>query len=336
MIKLIDVSHHNGKIDFNAVKNSGVEGVIIRAGYGDELDREFVNNITACNNVGLHVGIYWFSYAYSEGMATAEAARCAEAIRPYRVDLPVFFDWEYDSMNYAKNHGVTPNRQLITNMTAAFCREIQNQGFKAGFYYNEDYRQNWVDVTQLPYYRWYARYISEISVDCDVWQNASDGYVPGISGKVDTDILLNESLIDAPTPTPAPEHYDVYYAVQTKGHTFEEVQNDSDFAGRRGDPIRNVAVKISSGSVAYRVHILGGGWLPWVSGYDWNDYNNGYAGNGNKIDGVQIKTGSDVNANIMYRVAALNGKYYPWVTEDKDFAGKFGKEIDKLQIKFDR
>lgn len=339
-MKMIDVSHHNGNIDFNAVKSSGVGGVIIRAGYGDTLDRQFINNITACNSVGLHVGIYWFSYAYTEGQAQAEARRCADAIRPYNVDLPVFFDWEYDSMNYAKKNGVNPTRALITNMTRAFCSEIEAQGYKAGFYFNEDYRKNWIDVDSLDYYKWYARYISSISVPCDIWQFASDGVVNGIGGKVDLDDLLNESLIDNPTPTPqpTPEHYDVYYAVQSANHTYEEVENDSDYAGgvKRGDSICNLAAKISSGLLEYRVHVKGGDWLPWVNGYDWNDKENGYAGNGEPIDGVQMRTGEDVNANIMYRVSPCNAKYYSWVTECNDYAGKYGKEIDRIQIKFDR
>jgi len=342
MLRMIDVSHHNGTIDFNAVKNSGVEGVIIRAGYGDTLDRQFINNITSCNVVGLHVGIYWFSYAYTEGMAAAEAKRCADAIRPYNVDLPVFFDWEYDSMNYAKKNGVNPTKQLITNMTRAFCNEIKNQGYKAGFYFNEDYRKNWIDVDSLNFYKWYARYISEISVSCDVWQYASDGSVPGINSKVDMNNLLNESLINGPqpepTPEPTPDHYDVYYAVQSANHTYEIVKNAEDYAGgvKRGDAICNVMARISAGSFSYRVHVKGGNWLPWVDGFDWEDKENGYAGNGKPIDAVQIRTGEDVNANIMYRVSPCNAKYYSWVTECNDYAGKYGKEIDRIQIKFDR
>ena len=348
MKKLIDISHHNGNIDFGSAMHD-IDGVIIRAGYGDSLDRMFIENIEECNRLDIPVGIYWFSYAYSEGMAQAEAVRCAEAIRNYNVSLPVFFDWEYDSARYAREHGVEPTSELITAMNKAFCEEIQNQGYKAGFYFNEDYRKNWLDFSELDgFYKWYARYISEISVDCDIWQYASDGDVDGIAGNVDMNNLVNENLwSDTPEPQPAPEpqpdpeptkHYDVYYAVQSQGHTYEEVENDSDFAGAVNgkDPICNLAVRISDGIVRYRAHVLNGDWLPYVYGYNWDNFEYGFAGIDEPIDAIQIETGESVEANIMYRVAPVGGDYYAWVTEDEDYAGIYGNEIGKVQIKFDR
>lgn len=139
-----------------------------------------------------------------------------------------------------------------------------------------------------------------------------------------------------PQPTPTPTtHYDAYYAVKA-GKIYPEVKNTTDYAGVRGRAITDMAVRISSGTVQYRVHVLGGGWLPWVSGYNWNDYVNGYAGNGKPIDCIQIKTLSDVNANIQYRVSPIGQDYLPWVTEDNDYAGLYGRKIDRVQIKFDR
>ena len=147
-----------------------------------------------------------------------------------------------------------------------------------------------------------------------------------------------------PTPPPTPPtpttSYDAYYSVRaysekSKTNTiYPEVTNTTDYAGVPGNAIKDIAVRISSGTVEYRVHVLNGGWLPWVTGCNWNDYNNGYAGNGKFIDGVQIRTKSDVQANIQYRVSTLGGNYLPWVTEDKDYAGIYGRKIDRLQITF--
>ncbi|MGN1412276.1 MAG: GH25 family lysozyme, partial [Oscillospiraceae bacterium] len=98
--KLIDVSHHNGEINFAKVKSDGIQGVIIRAGYGvSTVDKYFHQNIKNALNNGLHVGIYWFGYAYTVSQAEKEANFCLKTIEPYKgmIDFPIFYDWEYDS-----------------------------------------------------------------------------------------------------------------------------------------------------------------------------------------------------------------------------------------------
>ena len=196
MKKLIDLSHHNGNIDFNKVKASGIEGVILRAGYGTSIDRKFIDYISECNRLNIPVGIYWFSYAYTVGMAQAEANCCLNIIKPYKITLPVFFDWEQDSWDTAVRAGVTPTIQLITALNRAFCEVIYSAGYKAGFYYNEDYRLRKLDMDALSgYYRWYARYKDNISIECDLWQNSASGTVDGIKGVVDLDYLVNNDLL---------------------------------------------------------------------------------------------------------------------------------------------
>ena len=201
-MKIIDVSEHNGKIDFNKVKADGIEGVIIRAGYGKgNVDKTFTSNITGAIKAELHIGIYWFSYAFTEDMAKREARFCNDIIAPYKVniDLPVFFDWEYDSMKYAKKNGVDADKDLITKMTKAFCEEITNCGYTAGYYLNLDYSKNYYDESQLTgYKRWFARYVKTEQTDCYLWQNSNKGTVDGIKGAVDTDVLMGE--IEAQTP----------------------------------------------------------------------------------------------------------------------------------------
>lgn len=210
MKKIIDVSYHNGSIDFKKVKADGIAGVMIRAGYGrNNIDKKFKANIEGAIAAGLPVGIYWFSYAYNQAMAIKEAEYCLAAIKPYKISLPVFFDWEYDSMNYAKKQGVTPNRSRITAMTKVFCDKIAAAGYKTGYYLNLDYRNNYYDESQLKgFYVWYARYISAKQTACDLWQYTSSGSVEGISGKVDLNYLINESLLpssdgSAPETKPA-------------------------------------------------------------------------------------------------------------------------------------
>lgn len=198
MVKLIDVSVHQGNIDFKKVKSAGIAGVIIRAGYGqNNIDKKFKINIKNALAAGLKVGIYWFSYAYTIEMARKEADYCLKAIKGYDVTLPVFFDWEYDSMSYAQKHGVKCTKDLITSMGVAFCQSIKNGGYKAGYYENPDYLKNHVDQSKFKgFYFWLAHYTSKRSLICDIWQYSDKGKVDGITGYVDMNELVNTKLIE--------------------------------------------------------------------------------------------------------------------------------------------
>ena len=192
----IDISEFQGKIEWDKVKADGIEGVIIRAGYGKgNVDYRFHSNIQGASEAGLHIGIYWFSYAYDDDMATREAIYCNELITEYAesIDMPVFFDWEYDSMNYANRNGVYPDRGLISTMTRAFCEQIEKFGFTGGYYLNMDYANNYYNEEILSQYkRWYAYYSDIEQKDCYLWQNTDKGYVNGILGRVDKDVLWGE------------------------------------------------------------------------------------------------------------------------------------------------
>lgn len=198
MVKLIDVSVHQGNIDFKKVKAAGIAGVIIRAGYGqNNIDKKFKINIKNALAAGLKVGIYWFSYAYTIEMARKEADYCLKAIKGYDVTLPVFFDWEYDSMSYAQKHGVKCTKDLITSMGVAFCQAIKSAGYKAGYYENPDYLKNHVDQSKFKgFYFWLAHYTSKRSLVCDIWQYSDKGKVDGITGYVDMNELVNTKLIE--------------------------------------------------------------------------------------------------------------------------------------------
>ena len=192
MKKAIDVSYYQHNIDFDKVRKSGVECVIIRAGRGqNRIDEKFHQYIKDAIKVGMHIGIYWFSYAYTNDQARHEALYCLQAIEPYRkyIDMPVFFDWEYDSFEKAQKQGVTPSKSLITSMNLIFCDTIQKSGYTAGYYLNLDYSKNYIDETQLKEYkRWFARPVKTPQTNCYLWQYGV-GNVLGVPVKVDLDIL---------------------------------------------------------------------------------------------------------------------------------------------------
>lgn len=152
---------------------------------------------------------------------------------------------------------------------------------------------------------------------------------------------------ETPQPTPAPvpsaKEIDAFYRVRTQKHGWlPEVCNLADYAGWEDSPITDVAIKVSRGSVKYRVHVMGGGWLPWVTGYNINDIVNGYAGNGKVIDAIEVYfyTPDDIRPyqKAKYRVAPVGGGYYSFqhdneTTNGQDgYAGLFGKAIGKFQL----
>ena len=201
-MKVLDVSVYQDNIDWQKVKADGVEGVIIRAGYGQgNIDEKFKKNIEGAIAVGLNIGVYWFSYAYTVAMARKEATFCHAVIGKYKgkINLPVFFDWEYDSMNWAKKNGVTPDKMLITEMNLAFCERMTDFGYISGYYLNLDYSKNYIDETKLKAYkRWFARYTVTEQKDCYLWQYTSKSRVAGISGNVDMNKLFDTSDIADP------------------------------------------------------------------------------------------------------------------------------------------
>lgn len=188
-MKYIDVSEHQGVIDWEQVKGN-VDGVIIRAGYGrNNIDKQFVRNISECNRLGIPCGVYWFSYAYTPDMAKKEAEYCLAAIKPYRVELPVCFDFEYDSVSYAKTHGMTATPTLVNALVKAFCGAVEAAGYYSMVYANPDFLSRYMTDVGA-YDLWLASWPNVVDASkpprkCGIWQWGGSA-VPGISGNVDT------------------------------------------------------------------------------------------------------------------------------------------------------
>lgn len=209
---IIDVSEHNTVTDWRAVKADGIEGVIIRAGYGrGNVDKKFREHITGALAAGLYVGIYWFSYAYSADMAEAEAYYCMNTVSDVvswkDITLPVFWDFEGDSMNFANKCGVDVSRETLVDMAEAFCDALESEGHMPGIYSNLDYEKRYGLLTvaeQNGYSVWYAQYnynMDSSVPEPDMWQYTSGGQVNGISGNIDMNKLLNPDIIDVSRET---------------------------------------------------------------------------------------------------------------------------------------
>lgn len=196
--KGIDVSKHNGYINWSKVKASGISFVIIRGGYGSStVDPKFKENINGALKENIEVGVYWFSYAISEQNAIAEAKKCIELLKPYKdkIKYPVYYDFEYDSVNYAKKQGVSINKTKASNFAKAFLNEIEKAGYTPGLYTNADFSNNYFFKTiQEQYDLWIAQYTSRctFSGKYTMWQYSEKGRVNGISGNCDMDYCYKD------------------------------------------------------------------------------------------------------------------------------------------------
>ena len=142
MIKGIDVSSWQGNIDFAKVKASGIDFVIIRAGYGRETrqnDNCFELNYRNAKAAGLDVGAYWYSYADSAEDAVKEARACMEVIKGKKFEYPIYFDLEEQSQ-FAKG------RNFCDSVIKAFCGELEKNGYLAGLYCSTYYLNNYNEL----------------------------------------------------------------------------------------------------------------------------------------------------------------------------------------------
>ena len=188
----IDVSKWNGKIDWNAVKNSGVSYVIIRVGYRGSSqgalidDPTFKTNIKGATAAGLKVGVYFFTQAVDEVEAVQEASMVLDRISGYKISYPVFLDVEGSGGRGDKIDSATR-----TAVCKAFCNTIQNAGYTAGVYANKTWLSQKMDASALSGYKiWLAQYAAAPTYTgrYDLWQYKSTGKVSGISGNVDLNL----------------------------------------------------------------------------------------------------------------------------------------------------
>ncbi len=189
----IDVSKHNGNIDWNAVKNSGVSYVIIRCGYRGYStgvlveDPMFRSNIKGAKAAGLKVGAYFFSQAVNEVEAVEEASMAIDLVKGYGLDYPLFLDVEGSG-----GRGDAIGRDTRTAVCKTFCQTVQNSGISSGIYANKTWFNEKINTGSLTSYKiWLAQYASAPTYTAtryDMWQYSSKGKVSGISGNVDMNI----------------------------------------------------------------------------------------------------------------------------------------------------
>ena len=194
-VKCLDISTWQGYVDFNKVKSAGYNYVILRAGFGREYsqkDNTFERNYANAKAAGIKVGVYWFSYSTSPSDAYREANACLYCLNGKRLDMPVYYDLEYQPAMSMSNSN-------YTQMALNFCSTIKKAGYKSGVYSSASvygYLLNRQTLINKGVSIWNAQWSSYCSVPCDIWQYSEKGQVNGISASVDMNYIHNLNVVD--------------------------------------------------------------------------------------------------------------------------------------------
>ena len=262
---IIDVSTWQENMDYERLKASGVDGVIIRAGFSVTLDNEFFNHIKSVIKAGFkYVGAYWFGYAANVDEARAEANRADSILEKYKdiLNLGVYYDWEYDSEEKVKARGISPTRELVTSLNKTFCEIMQSKGYYAGYYLNADYAYRLVNEQQLTKYRrWYAEWngTDNCKDDCFLWQKTDKASFNGYSGTLDLSWLMKELPEPAVKPSKKRTDYKVTYRVCING-VWQDWVGDGETAGTQGKSTAIEAIQAEGGygqdiQISYQLNI---------------------------------------------------------------------------------
>lgn len=191
----IDVSEHQGEIDWAKAKAAGVEFAIVRCGYGQneagQDDKYWTVNADACEKNGIPFGTYLYSYADTVAKAKSEAQHVLRLIDGYDLDYPIYYDLEENSIRNKLSE------TQIADIAEAFCDTIEAAGYEAAIYSNTDWFTNYLTDSRFDQWdKWVAQYNTTCTYtgDYSMWQCSSKGRIDGISGNVDLNVDLGAAL----------------------------------------------------------------------------------------------------------------------------------------------
>ena len=250
MFKGIDVSAHQGRIDWEKVKNSGVQFAILRLGIGSDIasqdDAYFEANVQGCESVGFPWGAYLYSYALNLEEAKSEVQHALRLLNGKRPEYPVFLDME-DADGYKAKHGM-PSNQGLVDICKTFLLGIEEAGYYASLYASLSWLNNQLNSHELDRFdKWVAQWNTSCSYKkpYGVWQYTDSGKIDGINGNVDMNIAYTNypevikqsglngfTAVTNPQPTPESGQGTRTYTIK-KGDTLWDISKKYLGAGTR-------------------------------------------------------------------------------------------------------
>ena len=334
---VIDVSSHDGLIDWNRIEEH-IEGVIIRIGYGNDIegqdDKQAIRNMNECERLGIPYGVYIYSYALTSDEVTSEINHTLRMLQGRSPVRGVWFDME-DADGYKESNGldVYKDGELLTDFCIQFIEAMDKEGYTTGVYANYNYYKNVLNLERLANTRgfnmWLAHWgIEEPGMDCMMWQFGAyliDGHE------------FDGNIFYADYSSPFKDRPDT----DDNGENIERIDKA---VGSSAIEAVNVDTNVN---VIYRAQIRGSYWLPEVVNDD--------AGNGAEIEAVEVYYYTPASLLIneatpyatlkdgryhyaYYRVSRKNMDYYSYQTDNETdngqdgYAGIIGRKIDRFQI----
>ena len=190
-MKGIDVSVHNGDIDWGKVKADGIDFAIIRAGYGrlaSQKDEKFERNYAGAKAAGIPVGAYWYSYAMTPEEAELEADVFLSVIKGKQFEMPVYFDLE-------EKKQFDLGKESVSAIMRAFLKKVEGAGYFVGLYGSaSSLTTHTADDIKSWYTIWLAHWVDQTNYSgaYGIWQHSEKGKVAGINGNVDLDICYKD------------------------------------------------------------------------------------------------------------------------------------------------
>lgn len=299
----IDVSHHQGVINWEAVKAAGIDFAIIRCGYGMNLteqdDRQWSRNVSECERLGIPYGVYFYSYAMTADMAVEEGAHAVRLLEGHNPDLPVFYDLEENSQLVLGSGG-------LAEIARIFCDIVSSKGYEVGVYASLNWWQYYLtDAVFENWYRWVAEWRSSCHYNgrYEMWQYTDEGSISGINGYVDMDYWYGSLFHPAHPVTIEEGTYVIHSAVNY------EYALDIKDAGKENGVNAQLYTVNESAAQQFRIQSVGNGC------YTLQNVNSGKLLD---IQGGRVSSGTNVqqweangsNAQQWYFEDAGDGFYY--------------------------
>ena len=368
-VKGVDISGANGNVDFNMLKRNNISFVMINLG------NNFSDNVKKAEAAGMNWGAYYYTYSTSATEDKEELDKILSRLNGKKPTYPIAIDVE-DSDNYKKRHGGW-NRTNVSRNAKYLLEGLKKAGYYPMIYTGFEEIENYLDKSIWKKYdMWFAHWAKKCGYtgnNLTMWQFGGETNLicsPYIGGAI---FDQNYCYKDYPTiiknggynnwskssggttpvkPTPTQDKPSLSIQCVANGKWLKVIKDGSTYAGILGKALVALAAKVSKGTIEYSVHLTNGKWLGNITGWNYKDYVNGYAGSGNPaekgkaIDAIKMnyKTPSDVVSKygyykIAYRVHVLGGGWLDWqydveTTNGQDgYAGIFGKTIDAVEAK---
>lgn len=330
----IDVSNHQGTVDWNKVKAAGIDFAILKVGpvYGKP-DDSFERNATECERLSIPYGVYYYSYARSVEDANKEADRTLAWLGVHHPSLPVYYDLEDNYILQDPNF----SKDKLAQIAQAFCNRMEAVGFKSGIYANLNWLNNYLDSPSLSGYdHWVAQYNwrCDYAGSYNFWQYSSSGNVPGVNGRCDMNYCFNGSFLNVDD-----SKMHIQYEAHVSNIGWMSSKRDGSTAGTTGQSKSVEDLKVSilnpveDGSVQVNANVSGIGWQGWDTP---SASEGGTTGQGRAVEAVRLRlTGSLAkDYDVYYRVHASNIGWMAWA-KDGEEAGTTGMScsLEAIQIK---